>query len=301
MIRVKDIEGEIFDTPYITIFPKECKDCGGDIFITDSLTHLFCENPTCKGKVIDRLKYLLKNLGINIDNEKVLKFIEKHKNMTSPFYIFLYNPKKDGVFYEGATKEESEDIYREINRNRTMMLWEYIYIGYLPFIKETAEVLFRDYTDIETFYSELSEEGMGFIQRLLKESEEIEENEQQEDYILAQTILIYDTLNTYKKEIINGLKGVTIPKASRKIPVYFGSSIKTKETIREVIQKINYKYSGKIYIYRTYDLDSAEFIYWDSSKNNKKTEFMKYIDAYYRYTDIINYENLESKVGVVNS
>lgn len=295
MINTNKIDKEIFNIDFISLFPKKCTNCDSDMYVTDSLTKLICSNPYCKGKVRERLKSLVGYLDINLSEEEIVQFIDKF-NIESPYYIFFYNPKKDGVFSDLHTEEQSIEIYKQINKNRIMLLWEFLYLGNLPFLKESSEILFKNYTDIKSFYRDLEEKGMGLIQELLTLNDNII-NDINEDEILSQTILIYDTLNTYKKEIVLGSNGVIIPQNVEYVPIFFASEIGKTTSIREFLQTLNQEYKGICYFYRTYDLWGSKYIFWEPNKGNKKTELMRYIDTYYRDREVYDYESIIRKIG----
>lgn len=295
MINTNKIEKEIFNIDFITLFPKQCNDCSNDILVTDSLTKLVCSNPYCKGKIRERLNSIIKYFHIDLSEEEVVNFIDKY-NIESPYYIFFYNPKKDGNFTDLHTKEESSNIFKQINKNRTMLLWEYLYIGGLPFLRESSEIIFKGYNDIKVFYKDLENEGMGLIQRLLTLNDNNIEKIKEGD-ILSQTILIYDTLNTYKKEIVLGFKGIKVPINVEYVPIFFASEISKTMNIKDFLEDLNKKYKDVCYFYKTFDLSHSKYIYWETNKGNKKTEVIKYIEAYYRDKEIFNYKSIINKIG----
>lgn len=168
MLKVNELKNnDIFPKEFLDVLPSKCAYCGEDLEITETLTMLKCVNPNCIGKGVQRMLALLRDLGIKDMGESECKsFMTKFKT-TNPYAILLYNPKIDGVLYEGCSEVFSKGIYKQINNSRSMYLWEFVTLGNLYSLGDTARKLFINYDSLDVFYKDLYEGGICFVHRLL--------------------------------------------------------------------------------------------------------------------------------------
>lgn len=164
-----------FDLPeeFLECLPTECPFCGYPTEITAGLTALSCSNPFCSSRVGERMVAMLTDLGVkNLGPAKCQQFILTYQ-VRSPYALFAF-AKRDGtatnVLSAECSKEFSDGIAAQINEKRSMLLWEYVRIGNLPGIRDSAKKLFQNYTSIEAFYADMENQqtgGINFIARLL--------------------------------------------------------------------------------------------------------------------------------------
>lgn len=166
MIRVKDLQGGALPKEFIALLPTHCDKCGAETEITETLTILKCTNTVCGEKSVHRLVALLQDIDVkNMGESKCRQFLE-HFELTNPYAIFMYEPS-DGVLFNGCSQEFSEAIFEQMETKRKMLLWEYVKIGNLPGIRDSARKLFAEYDSLEEFYDDLEAGGIAFVQETL--------------------------------------------------------------------------------------------------------------------------------------
>lgn len=202
----------IFPREFLDCLPHKCLVCGSGTEITDTLTILRCSNPDCGGKATRRLVAMLKDLGIkNMGDSKCKKFLQKF-NVTNPYAIFVYDPADDGEIFEGASMEFSYEMYEQINAKRSMFLWEYIRIGNLKGIRDSAKSLLRGYTDLEDFYVDLEEGGIAFVQEQLEIKGKVNDSYDYDDGegVSIKAVDVYNVLMENKDNLMLAYTSITI-------------------------------------------------------------------------------------------
>ena len=277
MILVKDLNKDIFPASFLNYLPETCDSCGSPNEIIETLSTLQCSNPNCISKVGYRLFKLLKDIGICIlDVEECIKFLREF-NTTNPYSIFLYNPV-DGELYEGCGLEKSKQIYKMLNKRRGMLLSEYIKIGQLENLSDSAEKLLKNYDSLASFYKDLSD-GIPFIQKLLLEDTDYSEDNES---ICVNAVLIYETFMKYREDLEAGLKGVVILKPDKIMSVVFANNVSDFESNQEFLYTINKQLKNQIYLYQTNMLsDKVNFVYWENIGLNTLNSLMKEIKENY--------------------
>lgn len=189
--------------------PQYCleDDCGYPMEISEVLTQLHCSNPRCPSKVVQRLLAIAQQLGIkDLGEAKASKLIHTY-GLTNPLLIFAYEPDVDGTIGEGVSLEVSNKIMAQFKDKKSFTLAEYVRIANLPFIQTSAITIFGDYDDLEVAYNDIEKGGVEFIAQKLniKKSEDMEN-------ISLRALKIYDSLMTFKDDLFQGIKYVTIIK-----------------------------------------------------------------------------------------
>lgn len=218
-------------------FPKEFLNClaenkcvcGADHYITETLSMIYCSNPFCLEKMVDRQVSMLVDLGIkNMGASKCKSFLSDN-GITNPYAIFAYDPDEDGPLYEGCSMKFSKAMFDQIDEKRSMTLADYIAIGNLPGIQTKAKKLVQGFDDLNVFYEELETEGIMFVQNQLgikgKRVDDIEDfftddvlemagvdldELAYEDAVSISAIQIYVTLMIYKNQLLECLDYIDI-------------------------------------------------------------------------------------------
>ena len=272
MILVKDLNKDIFSSPFLTYLPETCDCCVSPNEILETLSSLQCSNRHCISKVGYRLFALLQDLGINdLTVDECIEFL-KGFNTLNPYSIFLYNPEDDGELFEGFGEEESLSFYSELNKKRGMLLWEFIRLGHFDNLSVSAEKLLKDYNDLNSFYADLVEGGISFIQNLLLENTEYEGSSD----ICVDAVILYEIFSYYKTEIEEGLNGVVILNPEMKLSVLFANDAEGYISNQDFLSSINRKLKNKIYLYPAYQLDeSVSLVFWHECGINNYNSIVK--------------------------
>ena len=260
MILVKEIKPELFPTEFISYLPLTCESCGSDTEVIESLTYLQCSNLRCISKVGYRLWLLLQDLGVTyLEVKECIKFLQCFET-TNPYSILLYNPINDGELYEGYGIEKSEELYKNLNQRRGMLLWEFIKIGNFDGLNDSVEKILKEYTDLYLFYENIAEGGIGFIQKLLLTDVNIEDV----DSICVEAVLIYDVFISNKEDILEGLAGIVVIKPEFSLGVLFANNVSSYSSNKSFLSEVNKTLKNKIYLYPLNLLsDNVSLVYWD--------------------------------------
>lgn len=289
MILVKEINQKLFPTEFLSYLPLTCGSCGSDTEIIESLSYLQCSNARCISKVGYRMWLLLNDLGVDsLTVDECICFM-KEFDTTNPYSILLYNPNSDGELFEGYGVEKSIEVYKELNKKRGMLLWEFIKIGNFEGLNDSVEKILKRYTDLYSFYDELSEGGIGFIQNLLLEAVEIEE----QDSICVEAVLIYDVFISNKEDIFEGLTGVVIIKPEYSLGVLFANNVTIHSSNKSFLSEINQTLKNKIYLYPLNMLsDSVSLVYWDDMGLNVLNSIVEEVKQKYPNIPLVNESNI---------
>lgn len=253
MLRVTELYESSLPKEFVDTLPTTCDACGAPTEITETLSLLRCSNPMCGEKAVQRLVALLQDLDVkNMGEAKCRNFLE-HWGITNPYAIFMYE-LTDGPLFDGCSMDFSEGIFEQIDSKREMLLWEYVKIGNLPGIRDSARKLFADYDDLEEFYDDLEEGGIDFVQDLLgikKGTKQDSDNFFDDSEAVSVTaVKVYNTLMDHKEELFEALDFVTIKKLTTPvlnvcISTAVGKPYKSK---KDFINQMNEQFGHKVHL-----------------------------------------------------
>lgn len=185
---------------FAEILPEYCPSCGAVMEISETLTGLHCSNPKCKDKIVMRIKSICQDLGILSFGESTIeKFIEYY-DITNPLYIFAL---EEGMsLSDEVSPKISEYIVSQIVKKKQFLLWEYVRVANLPYIRTSAKDIFDGYSCLKDAYKDIEEGGIEFIQNKLG----IYNNGE----ISTRAIKIYSSLMEYKDDLLDCEENVTI-------------------------------------------------------------------------------------------
>lgn len=192
--------------------PQYCfeEGCGFPMEMTETLTQLHCSNPRCPSKVVQRLIAMANNLGVkDMGVSKATKFIYKF-GISNPLAIFQYEPAVDGAMGEGVSVEVSQKIVDQFLEKRKFTLSEYVKIANLPNIQTSAVAIFGSYDNLFDAYKDIEDGGVPFISKKLSIAKSSAPDE--EGDVSVRALRVYDSLMTFKQDLIDGLDGVEIIK-----------------------------------------------------------------------------------------
>ena len=238
-MKVSELKKTQLPQEFLDLLPEKCEVCGADNVITEGLTSLSCSNPFCMEKGVQRLVQLLKDIGVkNLGESKCRSFLQA-RGASSPYAIFLYNPEKDGVLYDGCSEAFSKQVYEDIQSKRRMPLWEFVRIGNLPNVRDGARKLFSGYSKLSDFYADMEKSGVQLVQKLLAIS----------DKASVKAMLIYETLLRYKDELLEGEQALELQTIAKSINVCISSTVGAPYKSKAEFEKaVHDKYSDKVYV-----------------------------------------------------
>ena len=272
LVKELELSGKL-PQQFIDILPKVCPDCGADMIISDTLKELSCENPYCKGKVAQRMTAMLIDMGVkNMGESRCLKFIEE-TGLNYPSAILQWEPKFGDI---GDLSEEFlNGIKKQIDEHRTMMLWEYVKYSNIPYLRDTARELFKEYNDLKQFYAIMESKGdaaVVFIQEILgiKES----------GVLSIRALNIYQSLVIYKEELIEGLKYVNIIVPDKTLNICISTSVGQGYANKaDFANQMNQRYGNKCHInFLSTVTKNCDYLIW--SKIGAPTSKVKKANSY---------------------
>jgi hypothetical protein len=309
MLFVSDLQGSSFPQEFLNVLPTHCDCCGEATEITESLTILRCSNPLCGEKGVQRLVALMKDLGVkNMGESKCRQFMFNF-DVASPYAILMYEPS-DGVLFAGCSQSFSESIFEEVNKKRRMLLWEYVKIGNLPGIRDSARKLFANYDNLEEFYDDLEDGGISFVQELLSikgsavKSADIDyssddeydmtggfngEDDDEKEVVSVKAVATYNTLMFFKEELLEALEYVEIKELTTDvinicISTAVGRPFKSKS---DFVSQMNDDFGDKIHLNFLGSVSrDCQFLIW--SKEGSKTTKVTKVERLNEKTRISN-------------
>lgn len=239
---VKDlIVGGRFPKQFCDVLPTSCDVCGADTEINASLTILKCSNPYCGCKASQRLLSMLKDIGVkNFGESRCLQFLN-HFRITNPYAIFAYSVEEDGLI-GNMSQEFCENLEEQVDQHRSMLLWEYVKIGNLPNLRDSARFIFNGYTDLNSFYDDLEDGGVLFIQERLG----IKGNE---DDLSVRALAIYDSLQMFKDDLLAYIDFVDIISPRTILNICISTAVGNGYSSKaDFVSKMNERYGSFVHL-----------------------------------------------------
>lgn len=262
---------------FLDTLPSRCEACGQLTEITESLTMLRCSNLFCIEKSVQRMVAMLKDIGVkNMGESKCRAFLE-HFNSTNPYIIFMYEPDEDGPLYEGASMDFSYAIFDQIDQRRNMLLWEYVKIGNLPGIRDSARKLFANYDSLDEFYDDLEHGGVDFVQEQLSIKGKTS-NVLEEDGVSVRAVDIYNTLVLFKEDLFFAYdpRYVDIKRLdTRVINICISTAVgRPYASKQDFVSQMNNQFGHKVHLnFLSSVTNDCEFLIW--SKEGATTNKVK--------------------------
>jgi DNA ligase (NAD+) len=168
MVLVKDLEfselGSSLDPRFFEVVPQFCDSCESPLDMNMALTELKCINPMCTGKLVMRVRKLCEALGIKHFGESSIEKWVDENGIVSP--LQLYNIE-DGMLLNGISDSLADKLLPQISAVKTMKLWGFVANAQLPYIQMSAKKLLEGYSNLEDFFSDMTDGGVEFIQNRL--------------------------------------------------------------------------------------------------------------------------------------
>ncbi len=285
MLKVVDLSGKSFPPEFLAVLPTHCV-CGAETEITESLTILICPNKQCLEKAVQRMTALLKDIGVkNMGESKCRKFLEAF-DLTNAYAIFMYEPKEDGVMFPGCSMDFSLDIVAQVDEKRKMLLWEFLKIGNMPGIRDSARRLAANYDNLEELLDDVEAGGVPFVQELLSikgrpTNSGSEFAEDADESVSVKAIDVFHTLMAFKADLLQAVSYVDIITVSTEtlnicISTAVGEPYKSKT---DFITQMNNRYGSKIHLnFLSAVTKDCNYLIWSKqgSATNKVEKAEKY-------------------------
>lgn len=277
---VTDLQETDFPREFLDCLPTYCDACGEPTEITETLTILRCSNPKCIEKSVQRLVTLLKDLGVkNMGESKCRQFLENF-GVGNPYAIFMYEPS-DGPLFSGCSMDFSEAFYEQLNKKRKMLLWEYVKIGNLPGIRDSARKLLANYDSLEEFFDDLDGGGIAFVQEMLdiKGKQEEADNyfDDEDTSVSIKAVETYNTLVFFRDELFEALEFVEIKQLTTEvINICISTAVGKPYTSKsDFVSKMNEEFGEKVHLNFLGSVSKdCQFLIWskEGAPTNKVTK-----------------------------
>ena len=198
---------------------EKCPICGGDVaYITsdDGVINLYCDNPLCEGKLINRLEHFCGKKGLDIKGlskatfQKLIDW-EWIKNIEDIFYLSNYRNK--WIKKPGFGITSVDKILKSIEEHRHATLDAFISAIGIPLIgRAVAKDLINYFETYEDFRNAVNDKDYHFY-NLNNFGEEMDNSIKNFDYTEADKIfklLIFESRIVNNNKINDNLAGKTI-------------------------------------------------------------------------------------------
>ena len=280
MIFVEDLKNNYasYNMPerFVETLPSICPECGGYLWINETLTELSCSDPRCKGKVVMRIKAICKDLNILYFGESAINKFVDYFDITNPLDIFEldYNiPLSDAIGEAIADK-----VIAQVLEHKKFYLWEFVQIANLPFIRTSARKIFQGYESLSEAYEDIEIEGVEFIQKKLGIADK--------DEVSIQAVKIYNSLIEFKEDLLEGESNVEILTMDGKEELNVVCSDQVGGNFTKKAEFYNYIHStfgGKIKVnFLSSATKSIDYLIWQGADGSEAryTNKVKKVEGY---------------------
>ena len=158
------------------------------------------------------------------------------------------------------------DIVMQVNKVRSMLLYEFVRIGNYEGLRDSATQLFKDYTSLDDFYKDFDNGGIEFVKDKLGikcDGESIRANG------------IYETLNASREELQEYVQYVDLRGEAKVMNICISTAVGAPyKNKAEFIRAMNDKYGDKIYLNKLGSVSkNCQYLVW--SKVGDETNKVK--------------------------
>lgn len=204
MLFVRDIKQDYerygLSFKFVNVLPDTCEECGSSLAISETMTGLHCSNPRCKDKLIMRIRSVCRDLGIvDFGESTISKFIDYY-GVTN--HLNFFDLRKGMILSDEVSDKVSEKVIDQVVRKKDFLLWEFVQVANLPYIRTSARKIFQGYNTLTEAFQDIEEGGVDFIQSKLGIAKE--------DTVSLQAMKVYSTLMEFKEDLLEGEECVNI-------------------------------------------------------------------------------------------
>lgn len=260
----------------ITI-PSTCPICGGQTKIVkeNDSEVLMCDNPTCSGKLLGRLKHAVSRDALNIDGlseATIQKFIDLGWLTSIKDIYHLSDYEKRMSTLEGFGKKSTTKLIKAIEDSRSTTFDRFLYSLSIPLCGENASKMIAEAEDyqIENFFRDMTLYGAKFFNYLPGVGDALVNNLDEYfkdncDKILGLSKEFNFTIPTKVDLTDKRLDGLTFV-VTGKVTQY-----KSRDELKKEIESLGGKVAGSVSAARTTALINND-IESTSSKNKRAKE-----------------------------
>lgn len=185
---------------FVEVLPDTCEECGSPLAISETMTGLHCSNPRCKDKLIMRIRAVCRDLGIvDFGESTISKFIDYY-GVTN--HLNFFDLRKGMILSDEVSDKVSEKVIDQVVRKKDFLLWEFVQVANLPYIRTSARKIFQGYNTLTEAFQDIEEGGVDFIQSKLGIAKE--------GTVSLQAMKVYSTLMEFKEDLLEGEECVNI-------------------------------------------------------------------------------------------
>lgn len=185
---------------FVEVLPDTCEECGSPLAISETMTGLHCSNPRCKDKLIMRIRAVCRDLLIvDFGESTISKFIDYY-GVTN--HLNFFDLRKGMILSDEVSDKVSEKVIDQVVRKKDFLLWEFVQVANLPYIRTSARKIFQGYNTLTEAFQDIEEGGVDFIQNRLGIAKE--------DTVSLQAMKVYSTLMEFKEDLLEGEECVNI-------------------------------------------------------------------------------------------
>lgn len=185
---------------FVEVLPDECEECDSPLEISETMTGLHCSNPRCKSKLIMRIRAVCRDLGIlDFGESTISKFIDYY-GITN--HLNFFDLKPGMILSDEVSDKTSEKVIDQLVHKKKFLLWEFVQVANLPYIRTSARKIFQGYNSLSEAFEDIEEGGVDFIQEKLGIAKD--------ETVSLQAMKIYTTLMEFKDDLLEGEECVEI-------------------------------------------------------------------------------------------
>ena len=248
--------------------PKTCDACGAPIYFTDTLTQVYCSNPNCYYKVANRLENMAKAMQVDGWGESTCMALVSQYHLVAPFQALLAERLVANGVDTGIANFPVK-VRDLVNKAKEPVeVWQMVQYASLPGVDSLAYKLFKDYIDVNDFYTDLdkSQDKLVFIANKLGLKS-----------LGAQAEQVYETIVSAKEELQLGMRLFNIKKAEGvEVKVAITGAVNNFKNKAEYIKYLNKMFEGRANIVWAKSVSSSIDILvcdGDYASNKFKTAF----------------------------
>lgn len=175
----------------------DCPFCGFETVISESLTRLSCSNPRCPSKIIQRIKAILKQIGVKgLGESGIADFVDTH-DVSSP--VEILNASAYTLIGSAVPSSVGESIKAQISEfieSRPLSPAEILQLCQIPNVStQRSKALMEGYATVEDAMKDFTEYGPSLVDDRLRPSAN-------DNCITASSVLIYDSLMSFSDDIL---------------------------------------------------------------------------------------------------
>lgn len=148
------------------------------------------------------------------------------------------------------------DIVAQVNKARTMLLYEFVKFGNYEGLQSSAAQLFKDYTSLDDFYADFDNGGVDFIKTKL--------DIKQDNAVSIRAENIYNTLERARAELYEYIDYIDLRETQKVMNICISTAVGPPyKNKADFIRQMNDKYGDKCYLNMLSSVSKkCEYLVW---------------------------------------